>query len=138
MKTGLLLITHGQLGQYMLDTTTTILGNCPLRVKAIPVDGDCEPDVMLETASQACTELDQGDGVLVLTDLFGSTPSNIATHLMDKHRVYVISGVNIPMLLRVMNYPDLDLDELAGKAASGAQDGVIVTTDKQASRHEGA
>jgi PTS system ascorbate-specific IIA component len=138
MKTGLLLITHGQLGQDMLDTTTTILGNCPLRVKAIPVEGDCEPDVLLETASQACTELDQGDGVLVLTDLFGSTPSNIATLLMDTHPVYVISGVNIPMLLRVMNYPDLGLGKLAEKAASGAHDGVIVTTDKQASRHAGA
>ncbi len=133
MKTGLLLITHGQLGQYMLDTTTTILGNCPLRVKAIPVEGDCEPEVILESASQACTELDQGDGVLVLTDLFGSTPSNIATQLMDTHRVCVISGVNIPMLLRVMNYPDLALDQLAGKAASGAQDGIVVTTGKQAS-----
>ena len=138
MKTGLLLITHGRIGQDMLDTTTTILGNCPLRAKAIPVENDSDPDVLLETASQACSKLDQGDGVLVLTDLFGSTPSNIATHLADKHRVYVISGVNIPMLLRVMNYPELDLDKLAGKAASGAQDGVIVTTDKQASRHAGA
>ncbi len=138
MKTGLLLITHGQLGQDMLDTTTNILGHCPLRVKAIPVEGDCEPDALLETANQACTDLDQGDGVLVLTDLFGSTPSNIATHLMEKHPVYVISGVNIPMLLRVMNYPDLDLVKLAEKATSGAHDGVIVTTDKQASWHAGA
>ncbi len=132
MKTGLLLITHGQLGQDMLDTTTTILGNCPLRATAIPVEGDSEPDALLETASQACIELDQGDGVLVLTDLFGSTPSNIATHLTDKHHVCVISGVSIPMLLRVMNYPDLDLDRLAGKAASGAHDGVVVTTDNPA------
>ena len=133
MKTGLLLITHGQLGQNMLDTTAAILGNCPLRAQAIPVEGDCEPDALFETASQACADLDQGDGVLVLTDLFGSTPSNIATHLMDKHPVYVISGVSIPMLLRVMNYPDLDLGMLAEKAASGAHDGVVVTTHKQAS-----
>jgi len=133
MKTGLLLITHGRLGQDILDTTTAILGHCPLGAKAIPVEGDSEPDVLLETASQACADLDQGDGVLVLTDLYGSTPSNIATHLMDRHAVHVISGINIPMLLRVMNYPELGLDMLAEKAASGARDGVIVTSRKQAS-----
>jgi len=133
MKTGLLLITHGQLGQDMLDTTTTILGQCPLRAKAIPVEKDCEPDVLLETAGQACLDLDQGDGVLVMTDLFGSTPSNIATHLIDRYPVHIISGVNIPMLLRVMNYPDLDLATLAEKAVSGACDGVVVITGKQTS-----
>jgi PTS system mannose-specific IIA component len=133
MKTGLLLITHGRIGQDMLDTTTTILGKCPLRVMAIPVQGDCDPDAIFETASQACADLDQGDGVLVLTDLYGSTPSNIATRLIDRHTVHVISGINIPMLLRIMNYPELGLDMLAEKAASGAHDGVIVTTQKQAS-----
>ena len=133
MKAGLLLVTHGKLGQDMLDTATTILGNCPLRAAAIPVHTDCEPDAMFETASKACSELDQGDGVLVLTDLYGSTPSNIATRLTDRHAVHVISGVNIPMLLRVMNYPELRLDMLAEKAASGARDGIIVTAHKQAS-----
>ncbi len=133
MKTGLLLITHGRLGQDLLDTTTAILGNCPLRYKALSVPEDCDPDLLFETASQACTDLDQGEGVLVLTDLYGSTPSNVATQLMDRHVVLVISGVNIPMLLRVMNYPELGLGILAEKAASGARDGVIVTSRKQAS-----
>ena len=99
MKTGLLLITHGQLGQDMLDTTTTILGNCPLRATAIPVEGDSEPDALLETASQACIELDQGDGVLVLTLLLGSNPRKIAAHLKDKKHVNVLSGGIIPLLL---------------------------------------
>lgn len=133
MKTGLLLITHGRLGQDLLDTTTAILGNCPLRYKALPVQEDCDPDLLLETASQTCADLDQGDGVLVLTDLYGSTPSNVATQLMDRHAIHVISGVNIPMLLRVMNYPELGLGMLAEKAASGAHDGIIVTSRKQAS-----
>jgi len=117
----------------MLDTATTILGNCPLRVTAIPVLTDCEPDVIFETAIQACADLDQGDGVLVLTDLYGSTPSNIATRLIDRHAVHIVSGLNIPMLLRIMNYPELGLDMLAEKAASGAHDGIIVTAHKQAS-----
>ena len=55
-------------------------------------------------ASHACSELDEGYGVLVLTDLYGSTPSNIAHQLMDRHRINIISGTNIPMLLRILNY----------------------------------
>ena len=117
----------------MLDTTTGILGKCPLMASAITVHQDCDPDLMLESASKACAALDQGDGVLVLTDLYGSTPSNIATRLMDSHAVRVISGINVPMLLRIMNYPELGLDMLAEKAASGAHDGVIITSRKQAS-----
>jgi len=132
MTTGLLLITHGRIGQDMLDTTTGILGKCPLMAAAITVHQDCDPDLMYESASQACTTLDQGDGVLVLTDLFGSTPSNIATRLMDRHAVRIISGVNVPMLLRIMNYPELGLEMLVEKAASGAHDGVVVTAGKQA------
>ena len=133
MNTGLLLITHGRIGQDMLDTTTTILGKCPLRTSAIPVREDCDPDLLFESASQACARLNQGDGVLVLTDLYGSTPSNIATRLMETHAVQVVSGINVPMLLRIMNYPELGLDRLADKAASGARDGVIITTRQQAS-----
>ena len=117
----------------MLDTTNAILGHSPLRAAAITVHQDCDPDQMVESASRACAELDKGDGVLVLTDLYGSTPSNIAIRLMDSHAVHVISGLNMPMLLRIMNYPELDLDSLAEKAASGAHDGIIVTTRKQAS-----
>jgi len=116
----------------MLDATTGILGKCPLQALAITVNQDCDPDLVFELASEACTALDRGEGVLVLTDLYGSTPSNIATRLMDRHPVCIISGVNIPMLLRIMNYPKLGLEMLAEKAASGAHDGVIVTSRKQA------
>jgi PTS system ascorbate-specific IIA component len=133
MNTGLLLITHGNLGKDMLNTARSILGDFPIRAEAISVRTDCEPESMFETASRACARLDEGGGVLVLTDLYGSTPSNIATRLIDRHPVHVISGVNIPMLLRVMNYPELGLEKLAEKAASGARDGIVITVHKQAS-----
>jgi PTS system ascorbate-specific IIA component len=131
VKTGLLLITHGNLGQDMLDVATAILGGCPLEVKAIAVQSSSDPDQVYAEASRACAALDHGDGVLVLTDLYGSTPSNISTRLIEQHKVNVISGASIPMLLRVLNYPRLDLDELAEKAVSGAHDGVIITARKQ-------
>jgi PTS system ascorbate-specific IIA component len=128
MKTGLLLITHGNLGQEMLDTVKAILPACPLQTLAISAHANTDPEELLDTASRACDKLDQGAGVLVLTDLFGSTPSNVANRLVDRHRAMVISGANIPMLLRIMNYPDTDMEELAEKAAAGAHDGIMLTS----------
>ena len=133
MSTGLLLITHGNLGRDMLDTVTAILDYCPLVARTITVSNNCDPDAVLATAAAACDTLDQGNGVLVLTDLYGSTPSNIATRLAETRNVSVVSGVNVPMLLRIMNYPDSQLEELGEIAASGARSGVVITTRKQAS-----
>jgi len=131
MNTGLLLITHGNLGQDMLDVATAILGGCPLEVQALAVNSNSDPDQVYAEASRACAGLNHGQGVLVLTDLYGSTPSNISTRLIEEHNVNVISGVSIPMLLRVLNYPRLGLDELGKKAVSGAHDGDIITARKQ-------
>jgi len=69
--------------------------------------------------------------VLILTDLYGSTPSNIANRLIDTHNARAISGANLPMLLRILNYPDMDLEALCDKAADGARDGIVVTTRKE-------
>ena len=71
--------------------------------------------------------------MLVLTDLYGSTPSNIATRLIDRHKLSVISGVNIPMLIRTLNYPEMDMDALCEKAINGARDGIIITKRQEAS-----
>ena len=83
---------------------------------------------------QLCRELDQGDGVLVLTDLYGSTPSNIATRLLDTHNVLVISGTNVPMLMRILNYPDL-YTRGAGEQGADRQrtTASLLTARKQAS-----
>lgn len=127
MNTGLLLITHGNIGRDMLDTVTEILGSCPLPAQALAVHSDSDPDVLFETASRLCTELDQDQGVLVLTDLYGSTPSNIAARLKNRDKLCVISGVNLPMLIRIFNYSTLDMDALCEKAIDGARDGIIVS-----------
>lgn len=70
--------------------------------------------------------LQSGDGVLILTDMYGSTPSNVANRLMAKDGIQIVSGINLPMLLRVLNYPELGLEELVQKAVSGGRDGVRV------------
>jgi PTS system mannose-specific IIA component len=130
---GLLLITHGTLGADMLDTVRGILCGCPLPAETLAIDSDADTDALYQAASDLCTRLDDGDGVLVLTDLYGSTPSNIANRLVESHNVNVISGANVPMLLRILNYPQMNLEALAEKAASGARDGIVVSSRKQAS-----
>lgn len=126
MSVGLLIVSHGKLGDYLLDTATQMLGVCPLATQTLPVSFDSDPDTVLEQAAQVVTGLDDGSGVLILTDMYGSTPSNIVNRLQGRCRVRIVAGVNLPMLIRVLNYPRLSLDELADKALSGGRDGVVL------------
>ncbi len=131
MNVGVLLITHGNVGAVLLQTAIDVLGVCPLSARTLAAPPGCDPDRVLEDARQAASELDQGDGVLVLTDLFGATPSNIACRLRDRHDVRVVAGVNLPMLIRVLNYPHLHIDELVLKAISGGKDGILLCNPEQ-------
>jgi PTS system ascorbate-specific IIA component len=136
MKVGILLITHGDIGSALLQTAVDVLGVCPLLTCALSAPTGCDPEQTYTEARRALSELDSGDGVLVLTDLYGSTPSNIACRLRELTNVRVISGLNLPMLIRILNYPDLDLDELAHKAVTGGRDGVL-TCDIEGISHAG-
>jgi len=126
MSVALLIITHDRIGDQLLHTATTMLGVCPLNAATIAVHGDGDPDVILKEAEPTVERLDEGDGVLILTDAYGSTPSNIAIRLLKAHQAMVIAGINLPMLIRVLNYPRLNLEELAQKALSGGRDGVLL------------
>ncbi len=127
MKTGLLLVTHAGVGEVLLQTAIDVLGMCPLQARALPVDFDADPDQVRKQALEWFSYLDQGGGVLVLTDMYGGTPGNIAASLAgDGRRVAVIAGVNLPMLVRILNYPDLDIEQLADKALGGGRDGIVL------------
>lgn len=124
MTTKLYLITHGEVGHAMLSAVTHTLKQCPLETKAIPIHYDCDPEDICNTLEG---ELNQhpSDDILILTDLIGSTPSNIACHFKSRAHTKVVTGVNIPMLLKVMNYSHLELDQLAQKAIDGGHNGVM-------------
>lgn len=126
MSIGLLIISHDDVGSALLETASHMLGQCPLKVELLSASRDADPDVLLNTGRDLVGLLDEGDGILVLTDLYGSTPSNIAKQLLDDDRVRIVTGVNLPMLIRVLNYPQLQLDQLAEKAVSGGRDGVFL------------
>lgn len=126
MTVGLLIITHDGIGAALLDTACRMLGRCPLQARTLAITEDCEPDEIKSRARAIAEQIDTGEGVLVLTDLFGSTPCNIANALGVGSRRQVLAGVNLSMLVRVLNYPALSLADLAAKALSGGRDGVLL------------
>lgn len=122
---GLLVITHNNVGGALFDAAISVLGSCPLPYEILPVSQNCDPEERFKKAQSYLKELNQSDGILVITDMYGSTPSNIATKLSGDN-VTIVTGINLPMLVRVMNYPKLSLEKLANKAVSAGQTGVII------------
>jgi PTS system ascorbate-specific IIA component len=132
MSVGVLLVTHGNLGSELLNTAETMLGICPLQTRLLSIDKSVDIEVARSSAEEAYQSLNSGEGVLVLTDIYGSTPSNIANSLLNHKDVSVVAGVNLPMLIRVMNYPALDLREMVIKAISGGHDGILFCNEMKA------
>jgi PTS system ascorbate-specific IIA component len=121
----LLIISHGDIGSALVSAATTMLEVCPLKTEVIDVHPESNTEEVLDHAYGLVNEINDGDGVLVLTDMYGSTPSNIACKLQQDENVRVVGGLNLPMLIRVLNYPNLGLDQLVEKALSGGRDGVL-------------
>ena len=126
MAVGVLLITHEGIGRSLVAVATGLLGTLPLRTAAFEVPFDGDPEALLPGASAALRQVDGGEGVLVLTDVYGATPSNLAARVAHLGTpVRRVSALSLPMLLRVMNYAELGLDQLPAVAAAGARNGVL-------------
>ena len=127
MSVGILIITHGEMAQQLILTATSTLGGkLPLDCRALSVSPSCNPDNSLNKAQSLLDDLMSDDGVLILTDIYGSTPSNIANHFEKLDNISVIAGINLPMLIRILNYPALSLPEMTEKALSGGHDGIML------------
>ena len=127
MTVGILLVTHPGIGSALVDVSTRLLRQLPLKTEAFELEFDDDPDTALPLASAALRRVDSGDGVLILTDLYGASPSNLASKLARLGTpTRRVASLNLPMLLRVMNYAELPLDELPAVAAAGARNGAIV------------
>lgn len=126
MAVGVLLLTHEGIGSAMLAVATRLLQQLPLKTDVFEMPFDADPDVALPQASAAMRRVDGGDGVLILTDLYGASPSNVASQLARLGTpARRVSGLSLAMLLRVMNYPEQALDALPATAAAGARNGVL-------------
>ncbi len=126
MSVGILLITHSGIGGALLNVASGTFGCLPLEISQLSVSRDPDPDLLITKAGYLVRKLDAGNGVLVLTDMFGSTPSNVAQGLQQQgFAIRVVTGLNLPMLFRVLNYPHLELSQLAKKAVSGGKEGIF-------------
>jgi PTS system mannose-specific IIA component len=128
---GILLITHGALGESLLRAAAHTLGRQPERAEHIAVSTVDSPESLLARGREALARVDDGAGVLVLTDMFGATPANVAGKLLQAGRVEGLSGANLPMLVRALAHRDAPLDEVVAKARAGGEDGVVhMNTDR--------
>lgn len=134
MSVGVLLVTHPGVGDALLTTAESILGELPLGTATISPTEDETIEAMHQRADLLMQQIDDGNGILILTDAYGATPGNLAVALGQMHDYPVITGLNLPMLLRVMNYPCLPVATLAEKAIQAAQESILEATARGSGR----
>ncbi|WP_153160754.1 PTS sugar transporter subunit IIA [Zoogloea sp. 1C4] len=122
---GILLITHGSLGEALIQCACHVLNRRPPQLMQLGVAGQDDPLDALPLARRLLEMVDDGSGVLVLTDILGATPANIAAKLLEPGRIAGVAGVNLPMLLRVITYRERSMDVVLKKAIAGACEGVV-------------
>lgn len=122
---GILLITHYGLGESLVQCAVHVLNKRPPQLVQLGVAAQDDPLDLLPLARDLVKFVDKGDGVLILTDLYGATPSNLAAKLLQPGRVEVLSGVNVPMLIRALTYREKGWETLLARASSGGRDGIM-------------
>lgn len=122
---GILVITHENLGEHLIRCASHVVGMQPPQVAHLGVFIQDDPDAVLVKARTLIEQLDSGNGVLILTDMLGATPSNIASRLLRTGEVECLTGANLPMLVRVIAYRNESLPVVIEKGLSGGQSGVI-------------
>lgn len=122
---GILLMTHAPLGTAFMQAAAHVFRGMPERFEAIDVVADQNVDEVNRLAREAVQRLDDGSGVLVITDVMGGTPSNCCRQLGDPDKVAIIAGISLPMLLRAITYRSDVLDVVVEMALAGGQNGAI-------------
>lgn len=126
---GIVLITHGSYGEALVQNACHVLNKRPPQLNQLGLSAQDDPLDLLPLARQMLHLVDDGDGVLLLSDLFGATPSNLALKLLEPGRVEGLTGVNLPMLLRALNYRDKGMATLLVRARDGGRDGILNMLD---------
>ena len=131
---GILLITHGTLGESLINCASHTMGEEPQNIGRLGVTAQDDPEAILPEAIEKCRALDQGSGVLVFSDIYGATPCNIASRMLIPGKVEGVAGVNLPMLIRALTYRKEPLRTVVDKALSGGSEGVMQIPSKTGSQ----
>lgn len=131
---GILLYTLGETGYHLIRAASAMLDDPPERLEALAVRIDANQDVVMAQLGDLVDQLDSGTGVLVLADIYGATHTNTVGKIVERGRVAAVTGVNLPMLVRALNYRNLPLDQVVEKAAAGGKNGIAVVDGKSGYR----
>ncbi|MBU2567577.1 MAG: PTS sugar transporter subunit IIA [Elusimicrobia bacterium] len=122
---GIIVVTHGKFGEEMISSAESIAGRAE-NIRNIHLPSEESPEVLKKRFEAVISEMDKGDGVLVLTDMLGGTPCNICLPYTRTHRIEVVSGINLYMLLTAMIHREkMCLDELTNKVVEAGQKNIV-------------
>ena len=111
---GIVIVTHRQLGAALVDAAEFILGSRPESVEPVSIDLSERADLLRKKIAESIKTVDKKTGILILTDMFGGTPSNLSYSFLEEGRVEVISGVNLPILIKAVDSrKNMELSKLA-------------------------
>lgn len=122
---GILILTLGRVGEGLLEEASLIMGKEPEDVSVLNANCNQPPEVILRDLKSVLAEFKDDDGILILADIYGATHVNAAMQLLEKDKIELVAGVNLPMLVRVLNYRDVMLHQLVALAVSGGKNGVV-------------
>ncbi len=122
---GFLIVAHGAFGEALIHSASHVMGSRPLYLRQLGITVHDDPEAILPQAKDLLRFVDQGDGVIIFTDICGATPCNIAGKLLVPGKVEGITGVSLPMLIRALTYRNQPLNEVVSKAMSGGNEGII-------------
>ncbi len=127
---GVVVVTHGALAEELVSTVEFVVAGKPtVKIEPISLDPNMEFEQLSREIREAIEKVDGGGGVLLLTDMFGGTPSNISLSFLEEQKVEVISGVNLPMLLKIATVPSgITLEEAVKIVEKAGKDNIIVAS----------
>lgn len=128
--TGILIVTHANLGSTLIETLEFILGKEQENLIAISIDIKQDPDNLRKKIKQGIKSVRSDKGVIILTDMFGGTPSNLSYSFLEEGQVEVISGVNLPILMKAVNAREkMDMSQLTAALVKHGQRSISLASD---------
>jgi PTS system mannose-specific IIA component len=116
---GIVIVTHCQLGEALIEAAEFIIGERPGSLQSVSIDLSENAEKLRNKISQEIKKVEEQEGVLILTDMFGGTPSNLSYSFLEEGRIEVLSGVNLPILIQAANMREkMKLDQLASELES--------------------
>ena len=136
---GILVVTHGQLARELVTAAEMIVGDIP-NVAAVSIGWHDDPDDAQKEILEGIKRVETGEGTVVLTDMFGGTPSNLSLAFLERDRVEVVTGVNLPMLIKLVSLrgaDGVDLEKAARQVSAQGKESICLASDLLAAKGAG-